>query len=56
MSIEFFEWFDNLAPMKQVIDHRTTQIDEENCINEFCLKPIEKKKYVKTDTIKVAED
>ncbi len=52
MSIEFFEWFDNLPPMKDVIEHRTPEIDEENCVNEFYLKHIEKKKDVKTDTIK----
>ena len=56
MSIEFFEWFDNLAPMKEVIDHSIPEIDEKNCINEFFLKHIEKKKDVKTDTIKVSED
>ena len=52
MSIEFFEWFDNLPPMKDVIEHRTPEIDEENCVNEFYLKHIEKKKDIKTDTIK----
>ena len=52
MSIEFFEWFDNLPPMKDVIEHRTPEIDEENCVNEFYLKHIEKKKDVKTDAIK----
>ena len=55
MSIEFFEWFDNLPPMKDVIEHRTPKIDEENCVNKFYLKHIEKKKDVKTDTIKVSE-
>tara|TARA_B100000989_G_scaffold237626_1_gene184524 strand:- start:200 stop:607 length:408 start_codon:yes stop_codon:yes gene_type:complete len=55
MSIEFFEWFDNLPPMKDLIEHQTPEIDEENCINEFYLKHIEKKKDVKTDTIKVSE-
>ena len=55
MSIEFFEWFDDLPPMKEVIEHRTPEIDEKNCINEFYLKHIEKKKDVKTDTIKVSE-
>ena len=55
MSIEFFEWFDNLPPMKDIIDHRLPEIDEENCINEFYHKHIEKKKNVKTDTIIVSE-
>ena len=55
MSIEFFEWFDNLPPMKDVIDHRLPEIDEENCINEFYHKHIEKKKNVKTNTIIVSE-
>ena len=56
MSIEFFEWFDNLPPMKDVIEHRTPEIDEEKCVNKFYLKHIEKKKDFKTDTIKVSED
>ena len=55
MSIEFFEWFDNLPPMKDVIEHRKPEIDEEKCVNKFYLKHIEKKKDVKTDTIKVSE-
>ena len=35
MSMEFFEWFDNLPPMKDVIEHRASEIDEENCVNKF---------------------
>lgn len=56
MSIEFFKWFDDLPPMKDVIEYRAPEIDEEKCVNKFYLKHIEKKKDVKTDTIKVSED
>ncbi len=50
MSTEFFEWFDNLPPMKDVIEHRTPEIDEEKCVENFYFKHIEKKKDTKTDT------
>ena len=51
MSIEFFEWFENLPPMKDVIDHLTPSSAEEKCIENFYFKHIEKKKDTKTDTI-----
>ena len=50
MSIEFFKWFDNLPPMKDVIDHLTPSCDEEKCIENFYIKHIEKKKDTMTDT------
>ena len=51
MSTEFFEWFDNLPPMKDVKDHLTPSSAEEKCVLNFYLKHIEKKKDTKTDTI-----
>ena len=50
MSAEFFEWFDNLPPMKDVKDHLTPSSDEEKCVLNFYFKHIEKKKDTKTDT------
>ena len=51
MSTEFFEWFDNLPPMKDVKDHHTPSSAEEKCVENFYFKHIEKKKDTKTDTI-----
>ena len=51
MSTEFFEWFDNLPPMKDVKDHLTPSSAEEKCVENFYFKHIEKKKDTKTDTI-----
>ena len=50
MSTEFFEWFDNLPPMKDIKDRLTPSSDEEKCVLNFYLKHIEKKKDTKTDT------
>ena len=51
MSTEFFEWFDNLPPMKDVKNHLTPSSAEEKCVENFYFKHIEKKKDTKTDTI-----
>ena len=51
MSIEFFEWFDNLPPIKDIIDHLRPSSAEEKCVENFYFKHIEKKKDTKTDTI-----
>ena len=54
MSTEFFEWFDNLPPMKDVKNHLTPSSAEEKCVENFYFKHIEKKKDTKTDTIIVS--
>ena len=51
MSTEFFEWFDNLPPMKDVKNHLRPSSAEEKCVENFYFKHIEKKKDTKTDTI-----
>ena len=54
MSIEFFEWFDNLPPIKDIINHLRPSSAEEKCVEKFYFKHIEKKKDTKTDTIIVS--
>ena len=54
MSIEFFEWFDNLPPIKDIINHLRPGSAEEKCVEKFYFKHIEKKKDTKTDTIIVS--
>lgn len=53
MSKEFFEWFDNLPTVKDLIDNFDPNIDEEKCVKDFYLKNIETKKDIQTDTIEV---
>ena len=55
-SNEFFDWFDNLSPIKNLKDNREWPTkEEEKCVKEFFDKHILKTKQVATNTVNLSK-
>ena len=55
-SNEFFDWFDNLSPIKYLKDNREWPTkEEEKCVKEFFDKHILKTKQVATNTVNLSK-